>query len=376
MNSSLLKDYRAISTGGIISLGSAIILSQLEDFHLVNPAHVSAPVLVAINVLGFLLLWWVLSYLATRFPVHKIVGILSLMFAALIAEYLINIRSNPFTVPLMILFWVGVTYLILPQFFQKYKLPIFIVYGLVISYYFFVFATMPFNTENHRLDFVNFMLMPIPVFAALWGYEQWRWLKSLKADKAKAELTLLKNQINPHFFFNTLNNLYGLAVEKSDDAPAMILKLSDIMRYTIYDGKADYVALKDEVTYLEDYIELHKIRYHKQVDISFHQDLEHPHKIAPLLLIVPLENAFKHGVESLAKDAFISLKIRTTPKKIVFQITNNYEPSTAERGGIGVENLKKRLALIYPNRHRLEISQANGTYSFHLEIEPHEVPNH
>ena len=112
------------------------------------------------------------------------------------------------------------------------------------------------------------------------------------------------------------------------------------------------------------------------MDISFHQDLEHPHKIAPLLLIVPLENAFKHGVESLAKDAFISLKIRTTPKKIVFQITNNYEPSTAERGGIGVENLKKRLALIYPNRHRLEISQAKGIYSFHLEIEPHEVPNH
>jgi LytS/YehU family sensor histidine kinase len=210
----------------------------------------------------------------------------------------------------------------------------------------------------------------------LWLYEQWRWLKMLKADKAKAELTLLKNQINPHFFFNTLNNLYGLAVEKSEQAPAMILKLSDIMRYTIYEGKADYVPLKEEVAYLEDYIELHKIRYHKKVDISFHKSLQHSHKIAPLLLIVPLENAFKHGVESLAEHAFIKLEIRTTPKSLFFQISNNYEPTVQEGKGIGLTNLKKRLALIYPNRHHLDITKTAKIYTLSLEIESYELSDH
>ena len=96
-----------------------------------------------------------------------------------------------------------------------------------------------------------------------WLFQQWKWLKTLESKKSKAELSLLKSQINPHFFFNTLNNLYGLTVEKSDDAPNVVLKLSDMMRYTIYMGKEDLVPLKDEVDYLQNYIELHKIRYQK-----------------------------------------------------------------------------------------------------------------
>ncbi len=170
-------------------------------------------------------------------------GIITIFLAVmLVIPHYMGIWENPITIPLLILFWLGVAYIVLPEFFKKYKVAILSVYGLVIAYNFFFFNMTPGQAENHRLILVNFMFIPIPVFTALWVYEQWRWLKTLQADKGKAELALLKSQINPHFFFNTLNNLYGLVVEKSEQAPAVVLKLSDMMRYTIYEGKEDVVV--------------------------------------------------------------------------------------------------------------------------------------
>lgn len=361
-------NYKAFLTGGLITLGMAFMFSRIEGFSLVNPDYFSPLAFYTVNILFIVFVWWGLSVLITKFPMYLILGVVGILVIVTLVEERYRIPENPITIPLLILFWLGLAYLILPQFFNKYKVAILSVYGAVLSY-FLVFRMLPNYMEDHHQNFLNFMLIPIPVFGILWGYEQWRSIKMLQADKVKAELTLLKNQINPHFFFNTLNNLYGLAVEKSDQAPAMILKLSDMMRYTIYEGNADYVALEDEVTYLEDYVELHKIRYQRQVDISFHKDLSYSHKIAPLLLIVPLENAFKHGVESLAADAFIDLNIHTSPTHIYYSIHNNYEPNAHERGGIGLANLKKRLALIYPNKHQLELTQTADRYTVTLEIE-------
>ena len=374
MNKLLAQNSRAILIGGVIMAVLALMLSR-QSFTLLSPAYVSAPVLNLLHLLAFLACWWLLVYLINKFPLSQILGVFSLLLAVTVVESITHTPFNPITLPLLILFWLGVAYFILPEFFKKYRMAILSVYGLVIGY-FFVFRNSPTYMEEHHLNFLRFVVIPVPVFAALWGYEQWRWLKTLQADKAKTELALLKNQINPHFFFNTLNNLYGLAVEKSDQAPAMILKLSDMMRYTIYEGKADFVPLENEVTYLEDYIDLHRIRYHKQVDIRLQQDLAHAHQIAPLLLVVLLENAFKHGVESLAENAFVDIAIHTSPTQISFQISNNYEPNRKEEGGIGLMNLKQRLALIYPQRHRLEIAQTADTYTVNLDIEPHEVPDH
>lgn len=368
MDRSFLTNRKAIFIGGIMAIGLAIMLGNVEGFFIIHPNSVSSPIFIFINLLAVALCWLILSFLLNKFPIYQTVGIVSLLVIANLAESYIRIPFNPVTIPLLILFWLGLAYLILPQFFKKYQVAILSVYVAVLSY-FFIFRMMPNYVQDYHQNFLNFLMIPIPVFAALWGYEQWRWLRMLKADKAKAELSLLKNQINPHFFFNTLNNLYGLTVEKSEQAPAMILKLSDIMRYTIYDGKAEYVPLKDEVTYLEDYIDLHKIRYQKKVDISFNKDLQHAHKIAPLLLIVPLENAFKHGVESLSGHAYIKLIISTTATDIHFQISNNYESSGREHEGIGLENLKKRLALMYPNQHRLEISKTADEYTLRLDID-------
>jgi hypothetical protein len=374
MKSVRQRKFKALALGGIIAIVVVLVLAR-AGLMIVDPAYVSPPIYLAINVLGFLFCWLAISFLTHKFPIYRVVGVVGLLIVAAIADIYLKIPDNPITIPFLILFWLGAASLIAPQFFKKYQVAILAVYGAVLSY-FFVFRMMPDYATDHRQTFNNFLLTPIPVFVGLWFYEHWRWLKTLEADKAKAELTLLKNQINPHFFFNTLNNLYGLAVEKSEQAPAMILKLSDIMRYTIYDAKAEYVPLENEVTYLEDYIALHRIRYHQKVDIALYKDLQHPHTIAPLLLIVPLENAFKHGVERLAERAFINISIKTTPTDLIFVISNNYEASATERQGIGLTNLKKRLALIYPNRHQLEITKTADSYTLRLEINSYELPDH
>ena len=182
------------------------------------------PVFILINFIGFLPIWALITFLIYRFDIYKVLGVTGLLIVSATAETYIHISKNPITIPALILFWLGVAYFILPQFFKKYKTAIIAVYGLVISYYFIHFATATNYSGNHRATFANIMIAPVPVFVVLWIYEQWRWLKTLQAEKTNAELALLKSQINPHFFFNTLNNLYGLAIEKSDKAPEVILK--------------------------------------------------------------------------------------------------------------------------------------------------------
>lgn len=359
--------YRALAWGALFTGIVVIILTSINFI-------IIAPGALLINILGWTALWLLLSFFLVKFPPYKVIGLLGLLVGAFVIEHYMRRPLNPISIPLLILFWLGVTQLILPEFFKRYKVAILSVYGIALSY-FFLFRFLPDYTAIRHQYFLHFLMLPIPFFAGLWLYEQWRWFETLKADKIKAELDLLKTQINPHFFFNTLNNLYGLSVEKSEQTPAMILKLSDIMRYTIYHGKADYVTLTEEVSYLKDYIDLHRIRYQKQVDISVVTDLQHPHKIAPLLLIVPLENAFKHGVESLAADALIELEIRTTAESIFCCITNNYEDSGSKNRGIGLENMRKRLQLIYPNRHHLTIKKTVDTYSLSLTINTDELPN-
>lgn len=366
--SRILPYRKAFIKGAIIILGLAILFIKM-GYIIIDPLDVSLPIYFAINILGFGASWVILSLLIHKFSVYKVLGVLSLLVVAVGAEIYLDVRDNPITIPLIILFWVGIAYLVLPQFFKKYQFAILSVYGLVISYYFFVFHTMANDGVGHRQDFAASMLFPLPVFAALWGYEQWRWLKTLKADKAKAELSLLKSQINPHFFFNTLNNLYGLVVEKSEEAPAVVLKLSDMMRYTIYEGKEEVVSLTDEVSYLETYIELHNIRYQKKMDLQFTHDIDSGIKVAPLLFIILLENAFKHGVESLRKDAYIHIHLKTQDNQVFFTLENNYEPKTSpKKAGIGLDNLKRRLTHIYPNRHELKIEKTADTYTAQLNL--------
>ena len=155
------------------------------------------------------------------------------------------------------------------------------------------------------------------------------------------------------------------------NAQQLILKLSDMMRYSIYEGQKDWVSLADEITYLENYMDLHKMRYHKTIDIHFDVDVEDPSiKIMPLLLIIMVENAFKHGVERLRKGAFVYIRLKATLKYIDFEIENNFDAEEqSATGGIGINNLKKRLELVYFKKHELEIATSQAAvYKIRLKL--------
>ena len=201
-------------------------------------------------------------------------------------------------------------------------------------------------------------------------FKQLSEIKQIENDRLQFELSLLKNQINPHFFFNTLNNLYALSLEKSDDTPALILKLSEMMRYTIYDCKAPKVSIVGEVAYLENFIALQKMRHFERGIITFKKEIIDPSiPVAPMILIVFLENAFKHGFDLMEKDAFINLRLKTTAEMIHLYIENNFDNSENENQiGIGLENVKRRLSLIYPEAHELKIVTNKHVFSVDLKL--------
>ena len=215
-----------------------------------------------------------------------------------------------------------------------------------------------------------FLTIEIAYLIFYWVYKYRRGIQQLKSDKLEAELMLLKNQINPHFFFNTLNNLHSLIKKDADAAQDYVLKLSDLMRFTIYDSGKESVMLKDEVSYLINFIDLQTARYHKDIDVNFEKTIKNSDaSVAPLLFINLLENAFKHGVEKATDNAFVHIKLIEDDTKISFTVKNNYDvEDTSVNEGIGLKNLKDRLNLLYPNSHKLCNSMEENSYSTTLEI--------
>lgn len=200
-----------------------------------------------------------------------------------------------------------------------------------------------------------------------------------RQEEKDAQLKLLKAQLNPHFLFNTLNNLYGLSVIKSDKLPQLMLKLSDLLRYSLYDTKETFVPLEKEVQYLENYISLEEIRLEDQTTITCTKSGNIADKsIAPMLLIVFVENAFKHLGALRNEKSKVSLDIQVEETQLVFKCINSIDTSTSglieenlEKGksGIGLENAKKRLNLIYPGKYQLDTTTENNQYSITLTLE-------
>lgn len=321
--------------------------------------------------------WWILSSLVFYYS-KKVwlrrkslltVLYLTLFFCLiLLLDQWMSIPDNPVSIFLLILFWMGIARFVSPAFFKKYQKVIFAVYGLV----WILFALLRWNEshlrEHHDLAII-LLLTPIPFFILLWFFEQWKRIKELETQKNQAELAMLKNQVNPHFLFNTLNNLYGLCVEKSDLAPEVVLKLSDMMRYSIYEGKAAEILLSKEVTYLENFLALQELRHRHQPKIDLQIQIDEDRMVSPLLLIVLLENAFKHGVEKMTEQAYVKIALHSDQEKLSFHVENNFDSSSENTvSGIGLENLKRRLELAYPNSHLLQITKTNGTYQALLEI--------
>lgn len=159
-------------------------------------------------------------------------------------------------------------------------------------------------------------------------------------------------------------------MEKNSKEREMVLKLSDMMRYSIYEGEKDWVTLKNELDYLQNYIELQEIRYHKKSDLQFNHHIENPDaKVMPLLFIILLENAFKHGLENLEKNAYIHIDFTESKNEVQFVIENNFElQQTKNQEGIGLKNLKRRLALVYPKKHSLSFDVNNNIYRVTLSL--------
>lgn len=197
-----------------------------------------------------------------------------------------------------------------------------------------------------------------------------------RQKEKEAELKLLKAQLNPHFLFNTLNNLYGLSVIKSDKLPGLMLKLSDLLRYSLYETKEVMVPFEKELTYLENYIALEKIRLEDKTDINLIKKGDFSGtQIAPMLLIVFVENAFKHLGAIRGEHSRVEVNIKGDAKVLEFNCSNTMDTNTKSeanleigKSGIGLQNAKKRLALIYPKKHKLSITQNNFEYAVNLKL--------
>lgn len=196
---------------------------------------------------------------------------------------------------------------------------------------------------------------------------------NLIEQKRTSELNALKNQLNPHFLFNTLNNLYVLALKKSDKTPEVIAKLSEILDYILYQCKDKYVLLKNEVALLHNYVDLEEVRYGNRVKVSFNKDITNDAKIAPLLLLTFLENAFKHGVSQEIHTARIDIHIKGDVQNIEFRIVNTKSAISEKnhndnREAIGFKNIKKQMELLYPDSYILDVNNERDLYSVNLKI--------
>jgi two-component system LytT family sensor kinase len=189
--------------------------------------------------------------------------------------------------------------------------------------------------------------------------------KQLRIEKQEAELNYLKSQTNPHFLFNTLNNIYSLAKDKSDLAPESILRLSKIMRFMLYESGKEYIAVEEELKIISDYISLEKLRYDESLRVNFNYQIENPHQSLPPLLLIPLvENAFKHGVSETRDQPYVDIQLIADRQYLKFIVKNSTEESAPEstvKENIGLSNLRRQLELLYTD---FELSIIPSPYVF------------
>lgn len=206
-------------------------------------------------------------------------------------------------------------------------------------------------------------------FATDW-FSNERIQRNLESQKKDMELQFLKSQLNPHFLFNSLNNIYSLAYQKSDKTADAILKLSEIMRYMIYESNDSWVALSKEVEYVQSYIELQKLRFKDgaAVELTLNGEIDNQH-VVPLILISFVENAFKHGVANDPEDP-IRINIIANQKILHFSITNKKSKTNKDAmGGVGLNNVERRLQLLYPDRYKLNIVNSATHYTSELMLD-------
>lgn len=288
----------------------------------------------------------------------------------------------------MIIVYINYSFL-LPRFlkdrrFSKYILSFVFSFILVVGTYIFLKRAETEGSRMHEMfSSVRFMIhysvtvLFIVVFISMFRFvEEWFGIEARKREieneNLNSELRFLKEQINPHFLFNTLNSLYYLATIQSPNTPEVIEKLSRMMRYMLYDSNRPKVSLQQEIEYMRNFIELEKMRIDKPIPITYETSGPVSSiRIVPLILNTFLENAFKHGLNNHSSDGFIRVKIDASPALLTFMAENSKpeNPDTKEKSGIGLQNVKRRLELSYPGKHTLRITEDQQTYKVHLTLD-------
>ena len=275
------------------------------------------------------------------------------------------------------------SYLLRKKYFAYFALVflLIIIYIVIQSFYdYFLFGfVLGSKSDNlyivlltNSLNTVWYLVLSVALKLSIDWYEQNRTLQRTRIEKLQAEVNYLRAQVNPHFLFNVLNSLYSLTLKKSDLAPGVVLRLSDMMEYMLYESEETFVSLEKELTYLQNYLGLEKMRQGNEAQIVLDISGEAEGKqIAPFILITLAENAFKHGVSKLVKDAWLAITINIEKNRLCFTIENNRLQLHEEgkNNGIGLSNLKERLNLLYPGKHSIEITETDDRFKVSLSID-------
>ncbi|MFD2514838.1 sensor histidine kinase [Pontibacter locisalis] len=311
-------------------------------------------------------------------------------------NYLEVFVSRSLNLPVKIIATYFVLYVLIPRFFMKKKVLAFSVFFFVTLlaagffqhlYYHFITYPVLYPERVYSLGFpvieifknvlTTYPVVSLAAFIKIGKHwlEKERVSQRLEREKVEAELKFLKAQLHPHFLFNTLNNLYALTLKKSDKASEVVLKLSSLLDYILYEGNAHTVPLKKELDLVATYVHLEKIRYGEKLRVNYCVRGGVGGKVVPPLLILPfVENSFKHGVSQQTKEMWVNIDVEVKANLMLLKVENSkFNNGSAlnrqgSRGGIGLQNVKRRLDLLYGKNHELTVSNEEDTFSVLLAI--------
>jgi len=240
------------------------------------------------------------------------------------------------------------------------------------------FRGMTLSIGKNVLPFLHVGGIALSIKLLLYWYKQKQQTLEAEKQKAAAELQLLKAQLHPHFLFNTLNNLYAYTLESSPKSPEIVLKLSELLRFMIYESNAEKIPLTKEISLIQNYVTLEKLRYGNRLDMSvtISGDVG-KYQIAPFLLLPFVENAFKHGTSKQLDQTWISLNLSISDSVMYFKLINSVEPEEGDNhtkiGGLGLLNVKKRLEMLYRDKHGFEVKRLEEVFIADLEVKLEEL---
>ena len=327
------------------------------------------------------ILFWILSYFV----------LLSLFSTSSEISKVDYIYTSIFLITLVLGVYINLLVLI-PRLLSSKKILLYVILLLSVLFAGSLFNMLLFNRFIDYLlpgyyfisyysffDILKFFLVFISITTLIKLSKEWfqlieskQKLVEIEKEKVEIELKALRSQVNPHFLFNSLNVLYSLALKKAKETPEAITKLSDILRYVIYDSNVDRVKLSAEVELINNYLSIQNHRIDNTSKIVFNTDIQDDIHIPPMLFLPLVENSFKHGIKGDVSGTYINIYLSAKGHEVIFEIENN-KGSTDQiekesRGGIGITNIKQRLTLLYPDRHFFEISENENVFKVLLKI--------